>query len=203
MTNVSKKNETRKRIINAASQGFRSNGYAGIGVDGIAKKAGVTSGAFYAHLGSKDGAFEAALSLGLDEVIAAIPEFQLQHGKQWLVAFSDYYLGQAHRDDLSCGCAMTTLSPEVVRTKPELHAIYENKMVAIIELMALGLDGDSHEDCLSRAWTVLGILIGGLTMARAVASVKTADKIAISIANAVINIAGEVKEPLESAPPPI
>jgi TetR/AcrR family transcriptional repressor of nem operon len=96
---------------------------------------------------------------------------------------------------------MTTLSPEVVRTKPELHAIYENKMVAIIELMALGLDGDSHEDCLSRAWTVLGILIGGLTMARAVASVKTADKIAISIANAVINIAGEVKEPLESAPP--
>jgi TetR/AcrR family transcriptional repressor of nem operon len=202
MTNVSKKNETRKRIINAASQGFRSNGYAGIGVDGIAKKAGVTSGAFYAHLGSKDGAFEAALSLGLDEVIAAIPEFQLQHGKQWLVAFSDYYLGQAHRDDLSCGCAMTTLSPEVVRTKPELHAIYENKMVAIIELMALGLDGDSHDDCLSRAWTVLGILIGGLTMARAVASVKTADKIAISIANAVINIAGEVKEPLESAPPP-
>lgn len=201
MTNVRKKNETRKRIINAASQGFRSNGYAGIGVDGIAKKAGVTSGAFYAHLGSKDGAFEAALSLGLDEVIAAIPEFQLQHGKQWLVAFSDYYLGQAHRDDLSCGCAMTTLSPEVVRTKPALHAIYENKMVAIIELMALGLDGDSHDDCLSRAWAVLGILIGGLTMARAVASVKTADKIAISIANAVINIAGETKEPLESAPP--
>ena len=201
MTNVRKKNETRKRIINAASQGFRSNGYAGIGVDGIAKKAGVTSGAFYAHLGSKDGAFEAALSLGLDEVIAAIPEFQLQHGKQWLVAFSDYYLGQAHRDDLSCGCAMTTLSPEVVRTKPALHAIYENKMVAIIELMALGLDGDSHDDCLSRAWAVLGILIGGLTMARAVASVKTADKIAISTANAVINIAGETKEPLESAPP--
>ena len=201
MTKPSKKQETRKRIINAAGQGFRSNGYAGIGVDGIAKEAGVTSGAFYAHLGSKDGAFEAALSVGLDEVIAAIPEFQLQHGKQWLVAFSDYYLGQAHRDDLSCGCAMTTLSPEVVRTKPALHAIYENKMVAIIELMALGLDGDSHDDCLSRAWAVLGILIGGLTMARAVASVKTADKIAISIANAVINIAGETKEPLESAPP--
>lgn len=194
MTNLSKKHETRKRIINAASQGFRSNGYAGIGVDGIAKEAGVTSGAFYAHLGSKDGAFEAALSLGLDEVITAIPKFQLQHGKQWIVAFSDYYLGQAHRDNLSCGCAMTSLSPEVVRTRPELHAIYEEKMVEIIELMAQGLDGYSHDEGLSRGWAVLGVLIGGLTITRAVASIKTADKIAISITNAAVIAAGKTKE---------
>jgi AcrR family transcriptional regulator len=193
MTKLSKKQETRKRIINAASRGFRSNGYAGIGVDGIAKEAGVTSGAFYAHLGSKDGAFEAALSVGLDEVITAIPEFQLEHGKEWLAAFSDYYLGQTHRDNLSCGCAMTTLSPEVVRTKPELHAKYEEKMSQIVELMALGLIGNSHQECLSRAWAVLGILIGGLTMARAVASIKTADQIASSISIAAINAAGQTK----------
>jgi TetR/AcrR family transcriptional repressor of nem operon len=193
VTKLTKKQETRKRIINAASQGFRRNGYAGIGVDTIAKEAGVTSGAFYAHLGSKDGAFEAALSVGLDEVITAIPEFQLQHGKQWIVAFSDYYLGQAHRNDLSCGCAMTTLSPEVVRTKPEFHAIYEKKMVTIVELMAKGLDGVSRKERLSRAWAALGVLIGGLTMVRAVASIKTADLIAIAIKNSVINIAGEIK----------
>jgi AcrR family transcriptional regulator len=194
MTKVTKKQETRKRIINAASQGFRSNGYAGIGVDGIAKEAGVTSGAFYAHLGSKDGAFEAALSSGLEEVITAIPEFQRQHSKQWVMAFSDYYLGQAHRDNLSCGCAMTTLSPEVVRTKPELHVIYENKMTEIAKLMAQGLEGNSHEECLSRAWAVLAILIGGLTMARAVASVEIAEQIATATTNTAINTAGKTKE---------
>ncbi|MFT5717980.1 MAG: TetR/AcrR family transcriptional repressor of nem operon [Oleiphilaceae bacterium] len=193
VTKLSKKQETRKRIINAASQGFRRNGYAGIGVDGIAKEAGVTSGAFYAHLGSKEGAFEAALSAGLDEVIAGIPEFQLQHGKQWLVAFSDYYLGQTHRDDLSSGCAMTTLSPEVVRTKSELHAIYEAKMIDIVKLMAMGLDGVSHEECLSRGWAVLGVLIGGLTMVRAVDSIQTADLVAVAIKNSAINIAGKIK----------
>ncbi|NQZ51852.1 MAG: TetR/AcrR family transcriptional regulator [Moritella sp.] len=193
MATLNKKQETRKRIINAASRGFRSNGYAGIGVDGIAKEAGVTSGAFYAHLGSKGGAFEAALSMGLDEVITAIPEFQRQHGKQWIVAFSEYYLGQVHRDNLACGCAMTTLSPEVVRTKPELHVIYEAKMLNIVELMARGIDGSSDEECLSRAWAVLGILIGGLTMARAVASVNTADNIASAITNAAINAAGQTK----------
>ncbi|MFT5563179.1 MAG: TetR/AcrR family transcriptional repressor of nem operon, partial [Litorivivens sp.] len=158
-----------------------------------AKKAGVTSGALYAHLGSKDGAFEAALSAGLDEVIASIPEFQLQHGKQWIKAFSDYYLGQAHRDNLSCGCAMTTLSPEVVRTKPELHAIYEKKMIEIVELMAEGLIGKSDEERLARAWAVLGTLIGGLTLARAVASKKTADQIAMSIAAAAVKAAGKTK----------
>jgi TetR/AcrR family transcriptional repressor of nem operon len=193
VTKLSKKQETRKRIINAASQGFRSNGYAGIGVDGIAKEAGVTSGAFYAHLGSKDGAFEAALSVGLDEVITAIPEFQRQYGKQWVVAFADYYLGQAHRDNLSSGCAMTTLSPEVVRTKPEFHAIYEEKMIDIVELMARGLDDVSHEECLSRGWAILGVLIGGLTMVRAVGSIKIADLVAISIINSAINIAGKTK----------
>jgi len=89
---------------------------------------------------------------------------------------------------------MTTLSPEVVRTKPELHTIYEEKMMEIVELMAQGLDGDSHEECLSKAWAVLGVLIGGLTMARAVASIKVADKIATSITNAAIKAAGQTKE---------
>ena len=196
MTKVSKKEETRKRIINAASQAFRDNGYAGIGVDGIAKEAGVTSGAFYAHLGSKEGAFEVALSVGLDEVITAIPEFQHQHGKQWLVAFSEYYLSQSHRENLSCGCAMTTLSPEVVRAKPKLQSIYEEKMKEIVELMAQGLD-DSPDECIAKAWALLGVLIGGLTTARAVASIKTADEIATSITNAVINIAGDIKEPAD------
>lgn len=198
MTKINKKQETRKRIVNAASQGFRSKGFGGIGVDGIAKKAGVTSGAFYAHLGSKNGAFEAALSLGLDEVIAAIPEFQLKNGKQWIVAFSEYYLGKTHRDDLSCGCAMTTLSPEVVRSKPEVHAIYEEKMQEIVKLMAQGFDGESYELRLSTAWAVLGILIGGLTMARAVASTNTADKIASTIIDAAIKAAGKTKEIMHS-----
>ena len=57
MAKGDKKLETRSRIIDAAGRSFRSNGYAGIGVDGIAKAAGVTSGAFYAHLGSKKWCF--------------------------------------------------------------------------------------------------------------------------------------------------
>lgn len=185
-----KKQQTRERMLDAASQCFRSNGYAGIGVDGIAKAAGVTSGAFYAHFGSKDGAFDAALAAGLDEVIEAIPKYQQEFGSDWLRAFTDYYLGKAHRDDLAGGCAMTTLSPEVVRAEPGVHAAYEEKMSRIADLIANGLAGGSDDDRRTRAWAMLGTLIGGLTVARAVKKRKTAEEIAASIRAAAVAAAG-------------
>jgi len=189
-----KKQQTRMKMLDAASQGFRSQGYAGIGIDGIAKAAGVTSGAFYAHLGSKDKAFSAVLDAGLDEVIEAIPKMQSESGSDWVKAFADYYVGRAHREDLACGCAMTTLSPEVVRAAPALHAAYENKMKIISNLIANGLKGGSQDERLSRAWSFLGILIGGLTMARAVKTGKSAEKIAASIRAAAVSVAGDTRQ---------
>ncbi len=194
MDNVpTKKQQTRKRMLDAASRSFRSSGYAGVGVDGIAKAAGVTSGAFYAHFGSKDGAFGAALDAGLDEVIEALPKFQKDAGAGWVQAFADYYLGRAHRDDLACGCAMATLSPEVVRAGSQMHAAYETKMTKIADLVANGLEGGSSDERRARAWAMLGVLIGGLTMARAVKSRKAAEEIASSIRVAAVNLAGKAR----------
>ena len=59
------KDEARSKILNAAGRGFRSLGFGGIGVDGLAKDAGVTSGAFYGHFSSKAEAFKAAAVAGL------------------------------------------------------------------------------------------------------------------------------------------
>lgn len=185
----SKKEQTRERMLDAASHSFRAHGFAGVGVDSIAKAAGVTSGAFYAHLGSKDRAFQAALERGLDEVIAAIPTYQGEYGAAWVDAFADYYLGKPHRDDLACGCAMTTLSPEVARSNAEVKTIYETKMQRIAELVADGLDGGDSVDRLSRAWAILGILTGGLTLARSVKDLRIADSIASAIQAAVAQTA--------------
>lgn len=181
-----KKEQTRARILGAASQSFRSSGYAGTGVDGIAKAAGVTSGAFYAHFGSKDGAFEAALASGMDEVIESIPNFQTEFGRDWVAAFADYYLGEAHRNDLACGCAMTTLSPEVTRADPDVHMAYEAKMNQIVDVIADGLGGHKDGSNRTRAWAILSTLIGGLTLSRAVANAEVADAIAAAARSAAI-----------------
>ena len=188
MAKGDKKLETRKRIIDAASRSFRKNGFAGIGVDGIAKEAGVTSGAFYSHLGSKQNAFDTALIAGLDEVIEAIPKFQAEN-KNWVETFSRYYLGQEHINDLSCGCAMTTLSPEVVKCNVTTHALYQKKMTHIVELIADGLINTAESERIANAWSLLGILIGGLTMARAVEDDIVVEKIASSIIATAISLA--------------
>lgn len=184
-----KKAETRQKMIAAASRGFRSNGYAGIGVDGLAKAAGVTSGAFYSHFGSKDAAFDVALAAGLDEVIEAIPNFQKEHGADWVEAFAEYYMGTRHRRDLECGCAMATLTPEVVRSNPKVHAAFENKMTQIADLVSHGLIGNSDEERRAKAWAFLSVLIGGINVARAMERSKVADEVANATIIAAIQVA--------------
>ncbi|MFT5865950.1 MAG: TetR/AcrR family transcriptional repressor of nem operon [Ascidiaceihabitans sp.] len=185
-----KKEQTRARILDAASQSFRSSGYAGTGVDGIAKAAGVTSGAFYAHFGSKDGAFEAALATGMDEVIESVPKFQTEFGTDWVGAFADYYLGTAHRGDLARGCAMTTLSPEIVRADPKMRSTYEAKMSEIVGLIANGLEGGAEDVRRAKGWAMLSTLIGGLTLSRAVSNPNEVNAIAASARTAALVAAG-------------
>lgn len=187
------KEKTRQLMLDAAGRGFRKHGYAGIGVDGLAKAAGVTSGAFYSHFGSKDGAFELALTAGLDEVIEALPRFQSEHGKNWVVAFAEYYLGKSHRNSLDCGCAMATLTPEAVRFGAKVHTIFEKKMLIIAGLIAKGLAGNSNEECLTRAWSMLGVLIGGINVARAMKSAKISEEVAEAIKATAIQAAGRAR----------
>ena len=49
--------DARERLVEAAGRGFRTGGFGGAGVDALAKGAGLTSGAFYAHFDSKAEAF--------------------------------------------------------------------------------------------------------------------------------------------------
>lgn len=188
------KEATRRRMLAAAGRGFRGRGYAGIGVDGLAKEGGVTSGAFYGHFGSKGGAFDAALAAGLDEVIEAVPQYQLEHGLDWVKAFADYYLGESHRKDLACGCAMAALTPDVVRADQDVHVAFEKKMTTIAELVAAGLAGKSEEERRARAWAMLGILIGGVNVARAMNTPQVAEEVAKSTKAAAVKVAGRTRK---------
>ena len=153
----------------------------------------MTSGAFYAHFGSKEGAFSSAVVKGLDEVIEGIPLFQFKHGEDWVQAFADYYLGKPHREDQACGCAMTTLTPEVARSSETLRTIYEKKMSQIARLIAEGLAGTSEENRMARAWSMLAVLTGGLNITRAMDKIETAEYISEAIKIAAIKTAGQTQ----------
>lgn len=187
------KGETRTKMIDAVSQGFRKHGYGGIGIDGLSKSAGVTSGAFYSHFGSKNEAFATALAVGLDDVIESLPVIQRDHGVGWVKFFVEYYLGASHRSDMEQGCAMATLTPEVVRFGPDMREVFEEKMSAIVRIVAQGLTGGNENSRDDRAWSMLGVLIGGINIARGMKSEAVSNTVADAIMSAAISAAGKAR----------
>ena len=172
------KETARAKILTAVGRGFRRRGYDGIGVDGLAKEAGVTSGAFYGHFASKGEAFEAAALAGLEELRQAVERFRAEDGPAWLGRFVDFYLSTKRTCELGESCALQSLTPEVARAGRGTRAAYEVALLRVVEAAAEGLPGKTPAARRKLAWTVLAALSGGVTFARAADDPKVGAQIA-------------------------
>src|SRR3954454_4903956 len=127
------KQQARSRILRAAGRGFRRLGFGGIGVDGLAKEAGVTSGAFYGHFPSKAEAFKAAAVAGLVQLREAIEDISASEGEDWLSTFVDFYMSVMRTCDISESCALQSLTPEVARADQDTRTAYEAELLRVAE----------------------------------------------------------------------
>lgn len=185
------KEEARARMVAAAGRGFRRQGFGGIGVDGLAKEAEVTSGAFYGHFSSKGEAFEAALVAGLEELRIGVENLRAEHGPKWVEMFVDFYLGQKRICELGSSCALQSLTPEVQRADAGIKSVFEAEIDRVAAAVADGLPGQSRKERRARAWALLSILSGGVTMARAVADRDVSAAIASACRVAALNACAE------------
>jgi AcrR family transcriptional regulator len=71
-TQQERKAETRARLLAAAADLFAEQGIDAVSVDAVAEAAGRTSGAVYAHFGSKQGLLLALLDSWKDSVLAVL-----------------------------------------------------------------------------------------------------------------------------------
>lgn len=175
------KEAARAKILLAVGRGFRKCGYGGIGVDGLAKEAGVTSGAFYGHFPSKSAAFEAAAVAGLVDLRHAIEGLRASEGDGWLAKFVDFYLSAKRTCDLGDSCALQSLTPEVARAGRDTRVAYERELLRVVDAVAAGLPGDTAAARKKLAWTVLATLAGGVTLARAAEDPKVGAQIASAL----------------------
>ncbi len=180
------KEEAHARMIAAAGRGFRRRGFGGIGVDGLAKEAEVTSGAFYGHFPSKEAAFREAVAAGIEELRSNVVSLRETHGANWLEVFVDFYLSYKRTCDLGDSCALQSLSPEVGRSDAQTRAVYEAGLANVVDAVAAGLEGGSLGERKQRAWVLLSLLSGGVTQARAVEDEKVSSSIAASIRAAAL-----------------
>ena len=177
------KEQTRERIVDAAGRCFKKNGFSGIGVDGLAKEAGVTSGAFYGHFKSKKTAFNAAVETGMEELLDGVNQFKEQQGNNWWPEFAAFYLGQKRTCDLTESCALQTLMPEVGRADDSVKDTFENELLKVVKAVA----GSDKQKKIDKAWAKLAMLAGGVTLARAVNDQKLAKEIAQAVKKAAID----------------
>ena len=178
-------------MVAAAGRGFRRQGFGGIGVDGLAKEAEVTSGAFYGHFSSKGEAFKAALVAGLEELRQGVEGLRAEHGAKWVAAFVDFYLGQKRVCELGASCALQSLTSEVQRADDGIKAVFETEITAVVNAVADGLPGRTAKERRARAWALLSILSGGVTMARAVADKDVSAAIASACRAAALKACAE------------
>ncbi len=184
------KDEARTKILNAAGRGFRRLGFGGIGVDGLAKEAGVTSGAFYGHFPSKAEAFKAAAVTGLVQLREAIEDLRTREGERWLSTFVDFYMSVRRTCDLAESCALQSLTPEVARADRGTKTAYEAELLKVAEAVAGGLPNGSLPARRKTAWAILAMLSGAVSIARSAADPKTGAQIAAGVKGAVLILAG-------------
>ena len=178
MSRAEQKALTRQRILEGSGRAFRKGGYAGTGVDALAKEAGVTSGAFYVHFDSKGDVFRESLRQGMDDLRRGVLHFQSEHGRAWWPEFVRFYLSAKRTCDLSESCTLQTLPTEVARSDQESRAAFE---VALREVAQTVVDGPASPRVprnLEAAYSALASLVGAVTLARAVGSPTFADQIA-------------------------
>ena len=156
-------------------------------MDGLAKEAGVTSGAFYGHFPSKAEAFKAAAVAGLVQLREGVESLQVNEGGAWLEKFVDFYMNVRRTCDLGESCGLQSLTPEVARADRDTKAAYEAELVKVVEAVAEGLSNGTLSARRKTAWAILSIC-RGVSLSRSAADPRTGAQIAGGVKSAVVKL---------------
>jgi AcrR family transcriptional regulator len=182
------KEETRRKILDAAGRRFRAEGYDGLGIDGLAKEAGVTNGAFYGHFASKADAFREVVVEGLEELAEGIAGFRAKGGENWASDLATFYFSPAKLNQPENTCALPSFAPETARAPGPTREAFQAELIKVKDELVAGFDVTGKEAD-ERAWLLLALLAGGVNLARAVPDPDLSDSIARVLRLAVEQVA--------------
>jgi AcrR family transcriptional regulator len=167
------KAKARAALLEAGARALRKNGFDGVGVDGLAAAAGVTSGAFYSNFANKEALLQDVVGACLGEPFISATgtvEERKQKLREWLAS----YISVGHRDNPESGCVMPTLSADVARAHQNVRETYSERMNILASKIAEVVNGDEVE-CKQRAWHTIAVMVGTVSIAQAMSDLKSAE----------------------------
>lgn len=180
--------ENRVALLQAASRLFRKRGIDGVGVADIAKEAGLTHGALYAHFPSKDALVAEALLYGFQGNMAAMRE----RAGDRCPSFQEHIerlLSPSMRDKVETGCPMAASASEIGRQDCAVSASFTRAFEDMVAMLESSLE-DTIPASRKRHLAVAAIAaeIGAMAVSRAV--VKTDATLADEVLQAVRETVG-------------
>src|SRR3954468_21335385 len=162
---VSKKEQTRERIVRAAARAIRKHGYEGVGVAEVMKEAGLTHGGFYAHFESRDALLAAAAEQAAAESSEALSRALVgaKPGEE-LMALVDTYLADAHvaAAEHGVGCALAAAGTEVPRQCPEVQRVVGRRIKDLIGLVERQFADWGKPAARDKAMAIAATMVGAL-----------------------------------------
>jgi TetR/AcrR family transcriptional repressor of nem operon len=167
----------RERIIDAASELFRRNGFAGIGVADIMKAADLTHGGFYGHFASKDDLIAQASRRSMQHSAEAWRKMVARSSDDALAALLDHYVSSRHRDDPARGCAFAALGSDAARCGKPVRTAFAEGLAPLIDILTEVVAGRTKAVRRRKALAAMSELVGAIILSRAVADATLSDEI--------------------------
>ncbi|URL58524.1 TetR/AcrR family transcriptional regulator [Luteibacter flocculans] len=172
------KEQTRQKIVEAASQRFRADGIDAVGVVSLMGEVGLTQGGFYNHFDSKEDLVRESVSMATSaakERLATKVAASRSEGHRALI---NAYLSPEHRDHPGAGCVAAALAAEMARRPAGTRQVFTDGYESMVELIASTLPaGVRGKRRRSLAMTLFASLVGSLSLSRAVVDPTLSDEI--------------------------
>ncbi|WP_274426310.1 TetR/AcrR family transcriptional regulator [Chelativorans sp. YIM 93263] len=161
--------ENRAALLRAASELFRQRGIDGVGVAEVAKAAGLTHGALYAHFASKDALVAEAFSYGFERNLEGTRASAPDERRSFEDHLTDLFSIRA-RDNLTGGCPMTASASEIGRQGEDVSARFASAFERVANALEESLEDQIPQPERRRlAIATVAAQIGAIVVSRAVA----------------------------------
>lgn len=179
----------REAVIDAASRLFREHGFDGIGLKDLMKAAGFTQGGFYKQFKSKDDLVALASKRALEDAAQGWST-AASGSADPLAAVVARYLSMEHREGKSKGCPLVALGADAARQSAEVRAPFQEGINAHLEMLDSLLPSPEGGRPYAKATAVLAIMVGAMTISRAMTDEQTASEVLKTAAAEITRIVG-------------